>query len=264
VLRSPLLTLGLIWTAIHPGVWLGEMRLAREGPLAAVQVVLLRLDPSAIRFSLHQATRDEGTRNAWTIDSLPDGAIAGFNAGQFSGVSPWGWLVRGGVESRPAGTGRLVMTFAIGADGVPVLLNEAERNALATTPLLAFQSYPALLVGNGESPPEFASPGRGVDLAHRDSRVAIGITREGQVIVALTRYAALGPMAETFPYGPTVGEMSEFMRSLGCRRAMLLDGGLSGQLAIRRADGTMARWSNWRAVPLGMVVTSNPSQIREP
>jgi hypothetical protein len=44
------------------------------------------------------------------------------------------------------------------------------------------------------------------------------------------------------------------MRSLGWRRAVLLDGGVSGQLALRDADGVVRRWANWRTVPLGLVV----------
>lgn len=261
---SLLLFLGLIWSTIQPGVWQSETRMAGAGPLAPVRVILLRMDPLAVRFSLRSAAGELGIRNAWTIDSLPDSAVAGFNAGQFHGITPWGWLVREGVEYQSAGPGSLAMTFAVGNDGVPELLTPEERRAVHGLPRLAFQSYPALLVGEGETPPELTSPGRGVDLEHRDARIAIGITHAGQVIVALTRYAALGPMAETFPYGPTVREMSEFMRSLGCRRAMLLDGGLSSQLAVRRTDGTMARWSNWRAVPLGMMVTSTPSRARTP
>lgn len=51
------------------------------------------------------------------------------------------------------------------------------------------------------------------------------------------------------------GKMAAFMRLLGCQRAMLLDGGISSLLAIRRADGTVLRWSNWRAVPLGLVAS---------
>jgi hypothetical protein len=48
--------------------------------------------------------------------------------------------------------------------------------------------------------------------------------------------------------------MAAYMRSLGCRRAVLLDGGVSGQLALRNRDGTVRRWANWRTVPLGLVV----------
>jgi hypothetical protein len=76
------------------------------------------------------------------------------------------------------------------------------------------------------------------------------------VIVALTRFTGLGDGAgEMLPWGPTVIEMAAYMRSLGCRRAMLLDGGVSGQMALRLADGTLRRWANWRVVPLGLVVT---------
>ena len=60
---------------------------------------------------------------------------------------------------------------------------------------------------------------------------------------------------ETLPWGPTVVEMASYVKSLGCKRAMLLDGGVSGQLALRTADGTLRKWPNWRAVPLGLVVT---------
>jgi exopolysaccharide biosynthesis protein len=48
--------------------------------------------------------------------------------------------------------------------------------------------------------------------------------------------------------------MAAFMKSLGCRRAMLLDGGLSSQLAVRGASG-VTQWKNWRAVPLGLIAS---------
>jgi hypothetical protein len=48
--------------------------------------------------------------------------------------------------------------------------------------------------------------------------------------------------------------MAEWMKSLGCRRAMLLDGGMSSQMAIRRRDGSVERWPNLRPVPMGWVV----------
>jgi hypothetical protein len=49
--------------------------------------------------------------------------------------------------------------------------------------------------------------------------------------------------------------MAAFMRSIGCVRAVLLDGGISSQLALRTAQGSLRRWTNWRTVPLGMLVT---------
>jgi hypothetical protein len=35
---------------------------------------------------------------------------------------------------------------------------------------------------------------------------------------------------------------------------MLLDGGISSQLAVRNNNGILKRWTNWRLVPLGLVV----------
>jgi hypothetical protein len=46
------------------------------------------------------------------------------------------------------------------------------------------------------------------------------------------------------------------MGALGCRRAVLLDGGISGQLAVRESDGRLRSWSGMRYVPLGLVVTA--------
>lgn len=93
-----------------------------------------------------------------------------------------------------------------------------------------------------------------MDLDHRDSRLALGLLQDGTVLVALTRFTGLGPAGERLPWGPTVGEMAAWMRAHGCRRAMLLDGGISGQMAVRAPGGTLERWPNWRPVPLGMLV----------
>lgn len=75
------------------------------------------------------------------------------------------------------------------------------------------------------------------------------------MVVALTRFTGLGRAGEQLPWGPTVPEMAAFMRSLGCVNAMLLDGGISSQLVVRHAEGSLARWPNWRAVPLALVIT---------
>jgi hypothetical protein len=36
----------------------------------------------------------------------------------------------------------------------------------------------------------------------------------------------------------------------------MLDGGISSQMALRGADGEVRRWTNWRKVPLGLVVSA--------
>jgi uncharacterized protein YigE (DUF2233 family) len=245
------LAVGAFWSAVQPGVWVHEAQMADSGPLAPVRVVALRLDPGVLEFSLGTAT----ARGGWTVGRLTPTALAAFNAGQFHGGTPWGWLVLNGAERQPPGTGRIAMSFLVERSGAVALLEQAELPAARHKAWFAFQSYPALLVGGGTVPWELQASGRGVDLEHRDARLALGLLADGAVVVALTRFSGLGSAGETLPWGPTVGEMAEFMRSLGCVRAVLLDGGISSQLALRGVDGTLRHWTNWRSVPLGMVVS---------
>ncbi len=98
-----------------------------------------------------------------------------------------------------------------------------------------------------------------IDLAHRDSRVAIGELRDGRILIAITRFNALGDAAAKIPFGLTVPEVAALMGALGCRRAVSLDGGISGQLAVREAGGVVRRWTAWRYVPLGLLVMPRPT-----
>jgi exopolysaccharide biosynthesis protein len=248
------LAIASAWEPVRPGVWHRVAPMSTAGALASVHVVAVRIDPKLVRFSLADAMREDGPGNVWTVDSIGDAGVVAFNAGQFSAGGAWGWVVRDGVEERLPGSGSVAMAFVIDSAGVPALLEPGEIEARRGHVSLAFQSYPALLVGNGQVPHELQADGRGVSLTHRDSRLALCMLRDGTIVVALTRVAGLGATLETLPWGPTVVEMADYMRSLGCRRAMLLDGGISGQLALRAANGTLRRWPNWRAVPLGLVV----------
>jgi exopolysaccharide biosynthesis protein len=227
--------------------------MARKGPLATVRATVLKLDPSHVQFELHRATRDHGWRGAWTVDSLPANAVAAWNAGQFTGPTPWGWLVRNGREEQPPASGPLAMAFVVDREGRTSLIAARDLARHRAQAELAFQSYSALLV-NGAMPWELRAKGRGVRLGHRDSRVAIGILRDGSVLVVLTRFTALGEAGAELPWGPTLPEMAAWMRAQGCRNAMMLDGGLSSQMAVRGRDGSVSQWTNLRAVPLGMVV----------
>lgn len=243
------------WESVRPGVWHRVAPMSTTGALASVQVVAVRIDPKLARFSIEHAMRDDGPGNVWTIDSIADTGVVAFNAGQFTAGGAWGWVVRDGVEEQPPGSGSVAMAFVVDSAGVASLLEPKEIEASRGHVSLAFQSYPALLVGNGRLPRELQAEGRGVSLTHRDSRLAVCALDDGTIVVALTRIAGMGTALETLPWGPTVVEMANYMRSLGCLRAMLLDGGISGQLALRTGDGTLRKWSNWRSVPLGLVVT---------
>lgn len=246
---------GTVWQGVRPGVWLAEFPFAENGPLAYVRVVAVRLDPTKVEFRLHSATGDYGVRSAWTVDSLAPSGVAAFNTGHFRGVTPWGWLVMDGVELQAPGSGALAMAFVVDSSGRPALLTGDELQRARGRVRVALQSYPALLI-DGAVPWQLQAAGRGVNLEHHDSRLALCIDDGGSVIVAITRFAGLGRKGETFPFGPTVAEMIPAMRRLGCRRAMLLDGGISSQLAVRNANGELTRWTNWRMVPLGMVVSA--------
>jgi hypothetical protein len=64
---------------------------------------------------------------------------------------------------------------------------------------------------------------------------------------------ALGPTLGRIPFGFTSAEMATVMRALGCRQAILLDGGISGQLMVRDSAGGARAWPAVRSVPLRLV-----------
>ena len=80
------------------------------------------------------------------------------------------------------------------------------------------------------------------------------------MIVALTRFDALGGALGRVPFGLTSPEMAAVMGALGCRQALLLDGGISGQLLVRRLRRSPAHLvqhsprsarSGWPTPPVG-------------
>lgn len=253
LLLAAIASLGAIWHPVRSGVWISESTMSRSGPLSVVRAVAVRVNPSSHRFSLVALQANDGTHSIWTIDSIPDDAVVALNAGQFSSGIPWGWVVREGVEIKPPGSGTLGMALVADSAGVMSLVTIDEIPLRRGRVMNAFQSYPALIV-DGQVPWELQAPGRGVDLAHRDSRLAVCTLADGSLVIILTRFTALGAAGSTLPWGPTVTEMAEHMLSMGCRRAMLLDGGISSQLVVRNTDGTLRRWPNWRPVPLAMVI----------
>ena len=132
-------------------------------------------------------------------------------------------------------------------------LGDVERES--GTAQEAFQSYPMLL-RDGVVPVALRQPGSGVDLAHRDARLALGTLADGRVLIALTRFDALGRSLRRLPFGLTTPEMAAVMGALGCRQALLLDGGISGQLMLRQDDGSALSWperaacrSDWSVDP---------------
>jgi len=239
------------WQRGASGMEWGELQLRGASEAWRTRVVLVRLDPRRLDLSLVTAfTRNE----SWTVADADRGAVLALDAGQFRHSLPWGWVMSegrevlapeyaplaGAVVVDPSGAVRVVAPDSVAA--------ERERG----TAREAFQSYPMLLQ-DGVVPVPLRDPGNGVDLSHRDARLALGTLSDGRVVIALTRFDALGESLGRIPFGLTTPEMAAVMGALGSRQALLLDGGISGQLMVRRADGSVRSWPGTRGVPLGLV-----------
>jgi hypothetical protein len=238
-----------------PGVEWSELRISGSGEAWRLRIILARIDPGRVRFSLEKALTSDSLAGAWTIDSAPASAVLAMDAGQFSYGRPWGLVVRNGVEEQPPGRGPLSTAVMFDSAGAISLATASEiPTALATThPTDAFQSYPTLLTGDGQIPRALRTAGRGIDVGHRDSRLALGTLRDGRVLVALTRFDGLHGVLSVVPFGPTVPEMAAIMGALGCHDAVMLDGGISGQLSLRDSSGETRAWRGLRKVPMGIV-----------
>lgn len=246
------------WRSARPGLEWGELRLAGSGEAWRIRAIVVRADPRRLRFALHAAVGADGRAGPWSIENAPAGAALALNAGQFaSGGEPWGWVVHRRRQIRPPGYGPLAPAVVVDTTGalrfVPFdSIDAVRRSGVAAE---AFQSYPAILDGDGDVPAALADTGRGVDLAHRDSRLLIGETRDGYVLLVITRFEGLGGALDALPFGLTAPETAALAGALGARRAVMLDGGLSGQLLLRGADGTPHVWRGLRRVALGLIAT---------
>lgn len=243
------------WRPVADGVEWGELALSGSGEAWRVRVILARIDPQRVRITTQETRRPDGSPGAWSIDSAPAQAWLALNAGQFTSRGPWGWVVRDGVELRPPGSGPLAPALVVDTAGNARLVPADGIAAVRASGVVreAFQSYPGLLAA-GEVPAALRRPDSGVDLEHRDARLALGIQRDGRLLVALTRFEGLGGALSTLPFGLTTPEMAALMGALGCGEAVLLDGGISSQLRLRSTDGTVHRWRGIRRVPLALVV----------
>jgi len=232
------------------GVEWGELSLAGSGEAWRTRLVAVRIDPSRVRLALDTAFAN-GSRAAWTIDRAPKQARFAVNAGQFLSSMPWGLVVLDGRRFLPAGRGPLVSTIAIDSSGEMSWLGEPGEGTMGHA-RWAFQSYPVVL-RNGEVPVALRSPGNGVDVEHRDARLALGRLADGRLLVVMTRFDALGSTLDFIPFGLTVPEMAAVMGALGARDATLLDGGISAQMLVRDDHGATRQWKGMRAVPLALV-----------
>jgi hypothetical protein len=255
--REAPLAARIIWRPGAEGIEWGELRLRGASEAWRTRLVVVRLDPRRVDLSL--VTAFTGTAGGWTVADADRGAAVALDAGQFRQSLPWGWVVSGGREilsPQYAPLAGAVVVDAAGSVRVVAPDGVAAERARGTA-REAFQSYPMLLQ-EGRVPAALVEAGRGVDLGHRDARLALGTLADGRVVIALTRFDALGEGLGRVPFGLTSPEMAAVMGALGSRQALLLDGGISGQLLVREAAGAVRRWPGTRSVPLGLVGRSRP------
>ena len=248
------------WHDTTDAVAWGELSLRGTGEARRTDVILVRIDPrrAVLRIELPPADASPSgwlSPAGWTIALAPPAARVALNAGQFTSGGAWGWLVRDGREIQLPGGGPLAAAVVVDSAGsvriIPAreVASVRERGGIAQ----AFQSYPALLEGR-RVPHALQHAGLGVDVAHRDARLALGVLPAGLVLIALTRFAGLGGVLDRLPFGLTTPEMAALMGALGCEDAELLDGGVSGQMMVRDATGQVRAWPGMRQVPVGLVV----------
>ena len=240
------------WRQASPGVEWGEFSLSGDGEAFRVRVIVARLDPTQLEFRLVKPANGKVFAGRWAVDEAPEEAVFAVNAGQFTDDRPWGWMVQDGVERQAPGTGPLAPAVVVDSAGALRLVTPDSIGLVKSSARVAFQSYPTLLSGDGEVPLPLRQDGLGVDRTHRDARLALGLQRDGKVLVAMTRFE-LGGVLANIPLGLTTPEMAAVMGALGASRAVLLDGGISSQMLIRSPGGTET-WTGWRKVALGLVV----------
>ena len=243
------------WRRASEGVEWGELRLAGVGEAKRLRAVAVRIDPRLVTLRLDTAFTARGERANWTVDAARSDALMAVNVGQFIRTQPWGWVVLNGREYLAPGAGPLSTALAVDSSGAvrwigpTELANPASRRGFVA----AFQSYPTLLTADSEVPAPLRERGRGIDVEHRDARLGIGALADGRLLIVLTRFDGLGESLGSLPFGPTIPEFAALMGALGARQAVALDGGISGQLLVRDADGTTHTWHGMRKVPMALV-----------
>ena len=252
--ENPEVSAALRWKRAAPGVRWATMRIAAAGPAWRTKVVVVDVEPQFVRFDLNLDLTPEDAKPRWTIERAPKDALVAFNAGQFLHTMPWGWVVTGGRTRLAPGTGPLSCAVAFDASGAMRWIGGDSLAAPPSGIVTAFQSYPTLLERDGIVPEALRAPGGGVNLRHRDARLALGQMRDGRLRIVLTRFDAVGDAGGAVPIGPTTPEMAALMGALGAARAVMLDGGISSQLLLRESGGRTRRWAGHRKVPLALVV----------
>jgi hypothetical protein len=236
------------WRPVADGVDAAEMSIAGSGEGWRTRVILVRLQPGRLAFSLDTSWTERGSPK-WNVDRAPADAVFAMNAGQFRSMLPWGRVVLDGHQYLRPERGPLAVT--IGVDSAGRVHWTPDGESMPSGIAWAFQSYPVLL-SNREVPAALRGTDGLLDVAHRDARLALGRFPDGSLIVALTRFDGLGGIFKSIPFGLTIPEMAAVMGALGATDAVSLDGGISAQL-VAGTGPLRITMGGWRNVPLAFV-----------
>ena len=253
VWRTTPLANAATWREGASGIAWSELLLRGTGEAWRTRLIVARIDPARVRFALDTAFTKR-REAAWTLSRAPKQAVFAVNAGQFAATMPWGWVVLDGRRWLPPQHGPLSAALVQDSSGALRWVRGADVQRVSAEHGVrwAFQSYPAVLAGDSVLPP-LRAKGLGVDVGHRDARAGICLMHDGRILVAITRFDGVGPALHFVPFGLTAPEMAGVMGALGCRDAMLLDGGISARLRVRDARGVAHDWEGLRPVPLALI-----------
>jgi hypothetical protein len=123
------------WTTVSHGVDRGALSIAGPGEAVRLRIILVRVDPRAVRIVLDANARDDGTLRPWRVDatSVARSAVVALNAGQFTDSGPWGWIVHEGRTVRNPGIGTLAGGVAVLQDGRALVLDADSIQAMHRT-----------------------------------------------------------------------------------------------------------------------------------
>lgn len=242
------------WRGREKGFEWGSVRLSGPGTAWRLRAIVVKIDPRIIALRVVGDTTRRGAPYLWDIGDENSELPLVVNAGQFDVSGPFGWSVRNGVERQSPRAGPLAPAVVIDETGTVSIVSGDSIAAVRARGRIAyaFQTYPQILQNGGIVPAALRADNMGIDREHRDARLALGIARNGTVIMMLTRFEGLGGALDHLPFGLTTPETAALMGALGAETAVMLDGGISSQMRVN-AGGRRGEWKGMRFVPEGLV-----------
>lgn len=225
------------WAAGGPGIALRRMRASQGPSRPAIPLVVVRVDPAAVRLRVAYAPQHPRDLRAWFADNRPLLAVnGGFFTEQYRSTA---LVISDGVASGTSYEGFGGM-LAVAPDGGLSLRALRDQPYDPREPFAqAVQSFPVLVFPGGR-------PATIEDDGQRARRTAVALDHDGRLLFVVS------------PTGDfTLRGFADWLRlsDLGVERALNLDGGSSTGLYLE-TDTVVERIDS--LVPLPMVLLVEP------